>query len=60
MIGAGPLGVVLAGGAGARLGGAKALARLAGEPLLLRPLRALGEAVTSGRSDATTLSLIHI
>ena len=45
MIGAGPLGVVLAGGAGARLGGAKGLARLAGEPLLLRPLRALGEAV---------------
>jgi molybdopterin-guanine dinucleotide biosynthesis protein A len=45
VIGAGPLGVVLAGGAGARLGGAKAVARLAGEPLLLRPLRALGEAV---------------
>jgi len=40
-----PLGVVLAGGAGTRLGGAKALAPLRGEPLLLRPLQALGEAV---------------
>jgi molybdopterin-guanine dinucleotide biosynthesis protein A len=39
------LGAVLAGGAGTRLGGAKALARLAGEPLLCHPLRALREAV---------------
>ena len=37
--------MILAGGAGTRLGGAKALARLGGEPLLLRPLRALHEAV---------------
>ena len=40
-----PLGVVLAGGAGSRLGGAKALAPLDGEPLLVHPLRALREAV---------------
>jgi molybdopterin-guanine dinucleotide biosynthesis protein A len=42
---AAPLGVVLAGGAGSRLGGAKALAPLDGEALLLWPLRALREAV---------------
>jgi molybdopterin-guanine dinucleotide biosynthesis protein A len=41
----GALGVVLAGGAGTRLGGAKALAPLGGEPLLAWPLRALREAV---------------
>ncbi len=37
-----PIGVVLAGGAGRRLGGRKAVARLAGRPLLAWPLTALG------------------
>lgn len=36
-----PLGVVLAGGAGRRLGGSKALARLGGRPLISYPLAAL-------------------
>jgi molybdopterin-guanine dinucleotide biosynthesis protein A len=39
----GLVGVVLAGGAGRRMGGAKALAELGGRPLLHRPLAALGE-----------------
>jgi molybdenum cofactor guanylyltransferase len=38
------LGAVLAGGAGRRLGGSKALAELAGRPLLSYPLEALEEA----------------
>lgn len=38
-----PLGVVLAGGAGRRLGGAKATAVLRGRPLIAWPLAALGE-----------------
>jgi molybdopterin-guanine dinucleotide biosynthesis protein A len=38
----GVVGVVLAGGAGRRMGGAKALADLGGRPLLHRPLAALG------------------
>ncbi len=37
-----PLGAVLAGGAGRRVGGAKATAPLLGEPLIARPLRAMG------------------
>lgn len=36
-----PIGVVLAGGAGRRIGGAKAIVELRGTPLLLYPLRAL-------------------
>lgn len=36
-----PLGAVLAGGAGRRVGGAKATLRLLGEPLIARPLRAI-------------------
>jgi len=41
----GPLGVVLAGGAGRRLGGAKATAVLRGRPLIAWPLTALGAAL---------------
>lgn len=40
-----PVGVVLAGGAGRRLGGAKAIAELAGRPLVDRPLAALAAVV---------------
>ncbi|HET8978650.1 MAG TPA: NTP transferase domain-containing protein [Solirubrobacteraceae bacterium] len=40
-----PVGVILAGGRGRRLGGAKATVRLAGAPLLDRPLSALREAL---------------
>ncbi|MDX6588033.1 MAG: molybdenum cofactor guanylyltransferase [Solirubrobacterales bacterium] len=39
-----PLGAVLAGGAAARLGGAKATAELAGRPLISYPLEALAQA----------------
>jgi molybdenum cofactor guanylyltransferase len=42
-VSAGPVGVVLAGGAGRRMGGAKATVELGGRPLLLYPLDALGE-----------------
>jgi molybdenum cofactor guanylyltransferase len=38
------LGAVLAGGAGSRLGGAKAMAELAGRPLIAHPLAALAAA----------------
>ena len=40
----GALGVVLAGGRGSRLGGAKPTAELAGRPLISYPLAALAEA----------------
>lgn len=40
-----PLGVVLAGGAGRRLGGRKAVAELDGRPLIAYPLAALREAL---------------
>jgi molybdopterin-guanine dinucleotide biosynthesis protein A len=40
-----PIGVVLAGGAGRRLGGAKATAMLAGRPLISYPLAALSAAI---------------
>ncbi len=50
-----PLGAVLAGGAGSRLGGAKATAQLAGRPLISYPLAALGaagiEAVVVAKAD---------
>lgn len=39
-----PLGAVLAGGAGARIGGAKAAVELAGRPLISYPLAALAQA----------------
>ena len=44
----GPVGVVLAGGVGRRLGGAKATAELAGRPLVAWPLAALREALGTG------------
>jgi molybdopterin-guanine dinucleotide biosynthesis protein A len=51
-----PLGVVLAGGAGARLGGAKAVADLAGRPLIAYPLAAFAdaaiEAVVVAKADS--------
>jgi molybdopterin-guanine dinucleotide biosynthesis protein A len=40
-----PIGVVLAGGAGRRLGGSKAAVKLAGRPLISYPLDALGRAL---------------
>ncbi len=39
-----PLGAVLAGGRGSRLGGAKALAELGGRPLILHPIEAVAAA----------------
>jgi molybdopterin-guanine dinucleotide biosynthesis protein A len=51
-----PLGAVLAGGGGRRLGGAKAGAELAGRPLIYYPLAALGaagmEAVVVAKADS--------
>lgn len=44
----GPVGAILAGGAGRRLGGAKATAMLGGRPLLARPLAALRGALGPG------------
>ncbi|MGH2870460.1 MAG: molybdenum cofactor guanylyltransferase [Solirubrobacteraceae bacterium] len=41
-----PVGVILAGGRGRRLGGDKALVSLAGQPLILRPLAAMRAALT--------------
>jgi molybdopterin-guanine dinucleotide biosynthesis protein A len=41
-----PVGVILAGGAGTRIGGNKASVALNGEPLLLHALRALRQALT--------------
>jgi molybdopterin-guanine dinucleotide biosynthesis protein A len=40
----GPVGAVLAGGAGRRIGGAKAMLELAGRPLISYPLEAVAEA----------------
>jgi molybdopterin-guanine dinucleotide biosynthesis protein A len=42
-----PVGVVLAGGLGRRLGGSKATVKLGGQPLISYPLRALQEALGS-------------
>jgi molybdenum cofactor guanylyltransferase len=39
-----PIGVILAGGSGRRIGGSKATVQLAGTPLIAYPLRALREA----------------
>jgi molybdopterin-guanine dinucleotide biosynthesis protein A len=41
----GPIGVVLAGGSGRRIGGSKAMVRLQGRPLISYPLEALTEAL---------------
>ncbi len=41
-----PVGVILAGGRGRRLGGDKALVSLAGQPLILRPLAAMRAVLT--------------
>jgi molybdopterin-guanine dinucleotide biosynthesis protein A len=40
-----PIGVILAGGAGRRIGGAKATVELCGRPLICYPLQALGAAL---------------
>ena len=37
-----PIGVVLAGGSGRRIGGSKAIVKLRGQPLITYPLAALG------------------
>jgi molybdopterin-guanine dinucleotide biosynthesis protein A len=51
-----PVGVVLAGGLGRRLGGSKATVRLNGQPLITYPLRAvqeaLGSAVVVAKADS--------
>jgi molybdopterin-guanine dinucleotide biosynthesis protein A len=51
-----PIGVVLAGGAGRRIGGSKAIVELHGRPLLAYPLdvlrAALGEAVVVAKHDS--------
>jgi molybdopterin-guanine dinucleotide biosynthesis protein A len=44
-----PIGVVLAGGQGRRMGGQKATVLLAGQPLIAYPLQALAEAVAEVR-----------
>ena len=41
-----PVGVVLAGGMGRRIGGSKATVELAGRPLLCYPLDAMGEVLS--------------
>jgi molybdopterin-guanine dinucleotide biosynthesis protein A len=50
-----PLGVILAGGLGARIGGAKAVVELAGKPLIQYPCEALkaalGEVVVIAKAD---------
>jgi molybdopterin-guanine dinucleotide biosynthesis protein A len=56
-----PIGVLLAGGRGSRLGGAKALAPLAGRPLICHPLAALrgvvGDAAIVAKPDTELPSL---
>jgi molybdopterin-guanine dinucleotide biosynthesis protein A len=47
-----PVGVILAGGRGRRLGGAKATVALAGRPLLDHPLAAMRAALTGGGEPA--------
>ncbi|MDQ6605984.1 MAG: NTP transferase domain-containing protein, partial [Actinomycetota bacterium] len=44
-----PIGVVLAGGRGRRMGGEKATVLLAGQPLIAYPLQALAETVAEVR-----------
>jgi molybdenum cofactor guanylyltransferase len=41
-----PIGAILAGGAGRRIGGAKAMVRLQGRPLISYPLAALGQVLS--------------
>lgn len=57
-----PIGVLLAGGRGSRLGGAKALAALAGRPLICHALAALraavGEVAIVAKPD-TSLPVLH-
>ena len=57
----GPIGAILAGGRGARIGGAKATVQLHGEPLISYPLRALrgalGEVVVIAKPDTQLPSL---
>jgi molybdopterin-guanine dinucleotide biosynthesis protein A len=57
-----PIGVLLAGGRGSRLGGAKALAPLAGRPLICHALAALqgavGEVAIVAKPD-TSLPVLH-
>jgi molybdenum cofactor guanylyltransferase len=58
---AGPIGVVLAGGSGVRMGGSKATVELQGRPLISYPLeavwRALGKAVVVAKADTELPSL---
>jgi molybdopterin-guanine dinucleotide biosynthesis protein A len=59
----GPIGVVLAGGLGRRLGGAKATTPLAGRPLLAWPVEALGaalEEVVVAAKPATPLPALEV
>lgn len=56
-----PIGVVLAGGLGARIGGSKAIVELKGKPLIAYPCgalrRALGEVVIMAKADTELPSL---
>src|SRR3979409_432737 len=56
-----PMGVILAGGLGRRLGGSKAVVQLAGRPLISYPLAAvqtaLGEVASIARADSQLPSL---
>ena len=56
-----PVGVVLAGGQGRRLGGKKATATLGGRPLLSYPLQALADATDQAapRTPATHSGSSH-
>ncbi len=58
---AGPVGVVLAGGSGVRMGGSKATVELQGRPLISYPLeavwRAVGAAVVIAKADTELPSL---
>src|SRR5947209_11531015 len=57
-----PLGVILAGGLGSRIGGGKAIVELAGKPLIQYPCEAmqaaLGEVVITAKADTELPSLV--
>ena len=59
--GHGPIGVILAGGVGRRIGGSKAIVKLRGRPLIMYPLQALtlalGEVAVLAKPDTELPSL---
>ena len=56
-----PIGVILAGGQGRRIGGSKAVVQLAGQPLITYPLEAvrtaLGDVAVVAKADTQLPSL---